>query len=69
MKKLYALTALSALLATTPAAASDTVSNQAQSTYSPGVNNRYDGDDVTERADVKGTIIEESDEKDWDIDD
>lgn len=68
MKKLYALTALSALLAAGPALADDSVSNNATSTYKPTSNGGYEAKDSVEHTDANGTTTNSSIKKTVDVD-
>ncbi|MDP9128057.1 MAG: hypothetical protein M3N08_07355 [Pseudomonadota bacterium] len=68
MKKLYALTALSALLASSPVLADDAVSNQTKSTYQPLANGGFEAKDSVEHTNANGTSTAETVDKKVSID-
>lgn len=69
MRTLYALTALTALLAAAPAMAEETVTNQSQSTFKAQENGGFDAKSTAEHTDAAGTATSQTMEKKVEVDD
>lgn len=68
MRKLYVLTALTALLAAAPALADEAVNNQSQSTYKANENGGYEAKSKVEHTNTNGTSTTQSLDKKVDVD-